>query len=261
MSPQSVSRFVQRYPGVEGFYFINRNADLGFIRPADAKPVKETFPQLHDRQFMRGHPGFVDELESFLRDLQELSHVYFNNGEIGMDLGYVIPAGDGDREWKSATLMAHDKVIDAIRTDQEVKRQCVAADLPSNNLAVEDLQGACSVHRGINYLANYVDTHGTHGYFPALFFQPALSPTTAPAGDLTQRGHDTSLRVINLRWRSPENDGASTAQHDLIFDILRHNLEVRGAIARNKLPDVKTETSDPLAVARQFEGTDLQTPR
>ncbi len=261
MSPQAVSRFVHRYPGVQGFYFVNRNADLGFIRTADAKPVKETFPQLHDRKFTRKHPSFVSELENFLRALQDLSHIYLNSAETGVELGYILPAGDNDHVWQSATLMVHNEVIDAIRLDQEEKHQYGAADSSLQNLTVEELRGACSVHRGLNYLAHYVDTNGSHEYFPALFFQPALSPTNTEAGDATDRGHDTSLRVINLLWQRTINESGSYARHRLIFNILRRNLEVRSAIARDQLPMVETETLDPLVAAHRIAATDLSTPQ
>ncbi len=261
MSPQAVSRFVQRYPGVQGFYFVNRNADLGFIRIADAKPVKETFPQLHDRKFTRKHPSFVPELENFLRDLQELSHIYLNSTETGMELGYILPAGDNDHIWQSATLMVHNEVIDTIRLDQEEKHQYGAVDSLQQNLTVEELKGACSVHRGLNYLANYVDTNESHGYFPALFFQPALSPTNTQAGDFADRGHDTSLRVINLLWLRARHESGSSAHHDLIFNILRRNLEVRSAIARDKRPMIEAAAVDPLVAAHELAGTDLLAPR
>lgn len=261
MSPQSVSRFVQRYQGVQGFYFINRNADLGFIRPADAKPVKETFPQLHDRKFTRKHRSFVPELENFLRDLQELSHTYLNSIDTGMELGYILPTGDNNHEWQSATLMVHNDIIDTIRQDQGAHRRYGASDSPQHNLTVEELRGACSVHRGLNYLANYVESDGSHGYFPVLFFKPALSPTHTQTGDLSERDHDTSLRVVNLLWQRSRNESGLTTYHDLIFDILRRNLKVRGAIARDKRPMRAAERLDPLVAARKLAGTDLATPR
>jgi hypothetical protein len=261
MSPQAVSRFVQRYQGVQGFYFINRNADLGFIRPADGKPVKETFPQLHDRKFTRKHRSFVLELENFLRELQELSYVYLNGVETGMELGYIQPVGDNDHEWQSATLMAHDDVVDTIRLDQEQKCQDGEADSSQQNLTVDELRGACSVHRGLNYLANYVDSDGYYGYFPALIFQPALLSTNTQAGDLTDRDHDTGLRVVNLLWQRSRNESGSPAHHDLIFNILRRNLKVRGAIARDKRPMGEVESLDPLVAARKLAGGNLATTR
>ncbi len=259
MSPQSVSRFVQRYQGVQGFYFINRNADLGFIRPADAKPVKETFPQLHDRKFTRKHRSFVPELENFLRNLQELSHIYLNSVETGMELGYILPAGDNDHEWQSATLMVHNDVIDTLRLDQETKIQYDAADSSQQILTVDELRGACSVHRGLNYLANYVDSNGSRGYFPVLFFQPVLSPIDTQAADMTERDHETSLRVVNLLWQSSRDEHRSSAHHDLIFKILRRNLKVRGAIARDKRTIGAANSLDPLVAARKLARTGLAT--
>jgi hypothetical protein len=261
MSPQSVSRFVQRYAGVQGFYFINRNADLGFIRPADAKPVKETFPQLHDRTFMRKHPSFVLQLENFLRDLQELSYLYLKSAETGMELGYILPTGENDHEWQSATLMVNNGIVDAIRTDQKKKHNYGVADSLQQALAVEELQGACSVHRGLNYLANYMDIKGSHGYFPVLFFQPPLSPVHTRSGDLTDRGPDTSLRVINLLWQHATIESRLTVRHDLILSILRRNLEIRGAFARDQHPMIEAESVDPLVAARRLAGTDLPPPQ
>lgn len=261
MSLQSVSRFVQRYPGVQGFYFINRNADLGFIRTADAKPVKETFPQLHDRKFTRKHPSFVHELENFLRDLQELSHIYLHSAETGMELGYIVPAGDDDHEWQSATLMANYNVVDAIRVDQYEKHRYGITDSPPQNLSAEELQGACSVHRGLNYLANYMDTNGSHVYFPVLFFRTTPATTSTQAGDVTDRGHDTSLRVINLLWKRSGHESGSKVRHNLILHILRRNLEVRGALAREKRLMVVAGTVDPLAAQPKLAGPDLLTPQ
>ncbi len=252
MSPESVSRFVRRYPGVQGFYFINRNADLGFIRPADSKPVKETFPQLHDRKFMRKHPTFVSELEVFLRDLQELSHVYLHSAENGMELGYILPVDDNNHEWQSATLMVHNKTIDAIRLDQDAKQQGNVVDSLPLTLGIEELHGACSVHRGLHYLANHVDVNNARVYFPVLFFQPTHSPPDS----------DTSLRVIDLLWQSSKNESGPTARRNLIFNVLRRNLEVRGALARDKHPLVEAESLDPLLTARELTGTDdLLTPQ
>lgn len=261
MLPPAVSRFVQRYPGVQGFYFINRNADLGFLRPTDAKPVKETFPQLHDRKFTRKHPSFVLELENFLRDVQEISNIYLNSADTDIELGYILPAGDNDHEWQSATLMVHDDVVDTIQFEQQQKQQYDIVDSSPLNLTAEELQGACSAHRGLNYLAKYVDASGSHIYFPALFLQPTPAATNTQAAGAGDRGDNNSLRVINLLWHRPVHGHRSASHHDSIFSLLRRNLEVRGALARDQHRLVEAEALDPLVTARNPAGTDLRNPQ
>ncbi len=259
MSPQSVSQFVQRYPGVEGFYFINRSADLGFIRVADARPIKETFPQLHDRRFVRQHPNFVPQLENFLRDLQELSFAYLNGSETGMELGYVLPAGDNNHEWQTATLVLHEWVSDAIRQDQDEKSQLGVSERVTNSATIDNLQGACSIHRGLNFLVNYTNPLGEHAYFPALFFQTNRTVDDPPTADEVERRQEPGLRVVNLLWRSETSEHGSAPHHRLIFDMLRRNLEIRATIARDRHPMVDTKAIDAVPAPPNLTGADQPT--
>ncbi len=228
---QTVPRFLQRYKGVEGYYFINRNADLGYIRAADAKPVKENFPQLHDRKFMRAHPDFVQQLETFLRDLQEMSYLYLNTAETGMELGYILPANSPNHVWRSSTLVMHKHVIDSMRKDEE-KRRLEADQASPSHRTVDAVIARRSVHRGLNTLLDHRTTEGEHKYFPVLFFHGShLSNAPEKNKILGQSSgyHDTSLRVLNLLWRR-HRDGGRLYGMDVMFDLLRANVKRRSAL-------------------------------
>ncbi len=242
---RTVPRFLQRYKGVEGYYFINRNADLGYIRAADAKPVKENFPQLHDRKFMRAHPDFVYQLETFLRDLQEMSYIYLNTAETGMELGYVLPTNGSGYEWSSSTLVTHQHVVDAMRKDD-------AEDASPTTPALNSASVRHSVYRGLNGLHGHRGREGQYRYFPVLFFQGGPhADGTATAKTLAQVSgfHDTSLRVLNLLWRR-QKDAGHMAGLDAMFDLLRGNVKARSAVGAGQPRRPRPSSMDRVLAAR-----------
>jgi len=260
MTTRTVSQFLENYRGVEGFYFINRNADLGYIRAADAKPVKETFRQLHDRQFVRKHPNFVHQLESFLRDLLELSHIYLNTTETGMELGYILPADSNNQGWQSATLVAHNKVIETTQKDYDEIHQRgltgTSDPVPAFTEEPNKLNSKHSAYRGLRLLIDHKNSSGEYRYFPVLFFHPGGSSDEARAkhANQTEFGpRNASMRIINLLWRRNKNESVLSERHSLIFDVLRHNLKVRGVFNRGIPSPPTTDTIDQVIASNPPE--------
>lgn len=251
MTTRTVSQFLENYRGVEGFYFINRNADLGYIRAADAKPVKETFPQLHDRQFVRKHRNFVHQLESFLRDLLELSHIYLNTAETRMELGHILPANSNKQEWQSATLVVNNKVIESTQKDyDEIHRHRLTGTsdpVPALTEIRNKLNNEHSAYRGLQLLIDHKNSGGEYQYFPVLFFHSGATSNEARAkqANLTEiSAKNASMRIINLLWQRTKNESVLSASYSVIFDVLRHNLKIRRVIDRDILDSFKTDTVD-----------------
>lgn len=231
-SAAAISRFVHQYKGIEGFYFLNQNGELGFIKADDLRSVKETFPQLNDRHFLKVHPDFLEQLEGFLRDLGDLSRLYSSRSDSDFELGYVLPANDSAQKWRSATLVLHKKVVETLRADENLLyKKGIKDPINSTELDVEKLQGIRSIQRGLDDLMHHRDAFGMYKYFPVLFHLRKDIETKA------------KLRVLNLRWRPNRErpDGGAnphTAAHmnsrETVYSILRENLFQRGAIDRSK---------------------------
>lgn len=226
--PSTISRFVHLYKGIEDFYFLNRNGELGYIRSGELRSVKETFPQLKDRTFLHANPDFLSELEEFLRELGEISSAYLSNPPSDLELGYILPAGD-QHLWRTATLVLHKHVVETLRTDHEVMVQNGAQELGEAERDLSRIMGVRSIHQGLDELTYHKDTFGQYRYFPALFLLPESQ-------DATQ----SRVRVLNLRWRgrglgARRYGPADTAgQRELLYRMLRENLTQRGAIDRSQ---------------------------
>jgi len=228
-----VRRFVQTYKGVEEFYFLNRSGELGYIKSGELRSVKETFPQLKDREFVRSNPAFIRELEQFLRELAEISTAYLDEAPRDMELGYVLPASGG-YQWRTSTLVLHKYVLEALKADHEMMVKNGTKSLAEAERDLRRLVSQRSIHQGLDELTNHRDIFGQYRYFPALF----LRAERAARDD--ERDTEPALRVINLRWRGrgldPRRHGDSPAARtrELVFSVLRDNLTQRGAIDRSQ---------------------------
>ncbi len=237
----ALSRFVYKYKGIEGFYFLNKRGELGHIKTDDLRSVKETFPQLNDRDFLKAHPHFLDELEEFLRDVGDLCALYGGTHDERIELGYVLPANDNGQTWRSATLVLHKNVVDTIRDDENLSYSKVVEEPLLADQEAEKMQGVRSIQRGLDDLVNHRDPFGHYRFFPVLFVASELQPRREPDGDAQAPcSGGTPLRVLNLRWRSGAATGDSIeSEHtsprlDTLFAVLRDNLVRNGAIDRSR---------------------------
>lgn len=231
-----ISRLLDRYRGIEDFYFLNRDGELGYIRRQGLRSLKETFPQVNRQEFLRRHPGFILALEYFLRDLIELAIRCDSPYADELELGYVLPAGDGQR-WRSATLVLHDRIIDQIRDDAREAAPGRPDSEASTTASGGKLRRFRSVQRGFDDLIHHRDAAGHGRYFPALFYRSGAAPVSQPV----REGMDSRLRVVNLKWRPAEDTATivrdSGAREDVkqdydVYALLRSNLMSRGAIDR-----------------------------
>ena len=62
----AISELAAEYRGIEGFYLLNTQGQLGYISTDGSSYVKETFPQIDDPDFLSQHPRFVEELHQFI---------------------------------------------------------------------------------------------------------------------------------------------------------------------------------------------------
>lgn len=236
-----IARFSDKYRGIQGFYFLNNKAELGYINVGDFKLTKETFPQRKDSQFLTNNPGFLKELKGFLRDLGLLLDVYRNNADPTIELGYVLPAHDDSRTWESATLRLHAEVVTTIESD--LRRRCENGikDPFQINSDAQTVQRETSVQRGLDDLITHRDAFGIHRYFPALFHKPA-NDTAEPAASTPS--HRETLRVINLMWRpSDPQTESKTRRRETVFQTLRENLIQHKAIDREQRLENKLTVS------------------
>jgi len=227
----TLSRFVHQYRGIEGFYFLNKSGELGYIKADDLRSVKETFPQINDRHFLKVHPDFMDQLQSFLRDLGELSALCTVGSGVQMELGYVLPANEGSQTWRSATLVLHRQVVDTLRQDESLLyKKGIKDRYNSNEMDMEKLQGIRSVQHGLDDLTNHRDANGIYKFFPVLFYLR------------DGQANQSRLRVLNLKWRPGQavpdggHDSITAAEFDSresVYSLLRQNLVTRGAINRD----------------------------
>jgi len=233
-NPSTISRFVHVYKGIEDFYFLNRNGELGYIKSGALRSVKETFPQLRDRRFLHDNPDFLRGLEEFLRELGEISSAYpGNEPPSDLELGYVLPAGDRHR-WRTATLVLHKHVLETLKADYELKVRDGTQDLLEAKWDLSQIMQVRSIHQGLDELTYHTDSFGQYRYFPALYLLPEQ------ADKIPSDGTRSRVRVVNLLWcgRGPGATQRSTVgpsdTRELVFRVLRENLTRRGAIDRSQ---------------------------
>lgn len=231
--PGTISRFVHVYKGIEDFYFLNRNGELGYIRSGELRSVKETFPQLKNRAFLNTNPDFLPGLEEFLRGVGEIAFAYQNDPPYDLELGYVLPAGD-QHLWRTATLVLHKHVLETLKADHEIMVQNGTKELVEAERELSRIMGVRSIHQGLDELTYHKDGFGQYRYFPALVLLPESDDSTRL--DATR----SRVRVINLRWRGrglsahQYAPGQTPNTRELVFRVLRENLTRRGAIDRSQ---------------------------
>lgn len=231
--PATISRFVELYKGIEDFYFLNRHGELGYIRSGVLRSVKETFPQLRERDYFRSNHEFLSALENFLRELGEIADTYTQQRPSSLELGYILPVSD-QYLWRSASLVLHKHVLETMKTDHETMLKNGDRDLAEAGRDLSRIMGIRGIHQGLDELTFHHDAYGEHRYFPVLYVQPPTPATTAADPAVAR------VRVINLRWRGRGLDaqrrrsGPAAARRELIFRMLRDNLTRRGAIDRSQ---------------------------
>jgi len=231
-NPGTISRFVATYKGVEDFYFLNKDGELGFIKSGELRPIKETFPQLDNPDFVTANPGFDGEVQAFQRDLVHIARMCAASPPADLELGYVAPMSDA-HEWRSATLVLHEPVLEALKADHQMMAQNGTKELVQAERDLGRIAPRRGIYQGLDELIHHQDAFGRNRYFPALFLSPPDSTVGRARGE-------TNVRVVNLRWRDGHDQALSTrpaASHPLrerLFALLRENLSRRGAVDRSQ---------------------------
>ncbi len=231
-SSASVARFVHQYQGIEGFYFLNKAGELGYIASDGKRPVKENFAQSQNKDFLLAYPQFALEIEPFLQAIKEIPRAYLAGAdESEMELGYILPVTEG-KTWLSATLILNKDIVDELERDEKLMYTKGLKDPFQIDPETEKMKGIRSVQQGFDDLLHHKDAFGIYKYFPVLFKLPGKD------ADITHTGTEKApLRVLNLKWRNSQSDDNSAEQmsgQETVFAILRANLIARGAIARDK---------------------------
>lgn len=228
----NITRFIHTYKGVEGFYFLNRQGELGYITSDGQRSAKETFPQVEDKEFLRLHPDFREQMEGFVRDLGAIPQAYLHADKAAeIEIGYVLPVSDSQL-WRSATLILHKKTVETLERDDRSLYSKGLKDPFQSDPDVEKSKGVRSVQQGLDDLLYHKNTFGVFRYFPALFKLPDKGVKITGSGSDKAR-----LRVVNLKWRNTNSQTTNTAEHadyHIVFSVLRANLIKRGAIDRGK---------------------------
>ena len=221
-----IARMAQSYPGIEGFYLLNRHAQLGFIEPGTLAARKETFSQANDPQFTKTHPDFAHELAAFTKEAEALLQRFREAPTSGMELGYIVPGDYEDDRWHSATLVLHDAVVGVFKEHDEFRIAKGMKDIFKDDPDDEKVQSRRSIQRGMDDLIHHQTQFGVYLFFPVLFRLPS-----SQASDMQP------LRVLNLLWHAEDTNGPgfSSPQHEsqlhvsrnAVFDVLRENLMTR----------------------------------
>lgn len=231
-SPNSIMQAAMLYQGIQGMYFLNKSGDIGYITSDSSRAVRESFPQLNDKEFLKKHPDFLEQIEGFLRMTAELPGGYLDpNNARDIELGYIVPPGD-DQPWESSNLVIHRHVLESICNDDKMLR-ARSSRLPAsyeNGTPDENrYQVVRSVYQGFAYLLYHKNAFGICQYFPVLYKLPGY--------DLISKAPQAKapLRVLNLKWSGGDVVRAAEkyARFPAVFSILRANMVKRGAIIRN----------------------------
>ena len=228
----NIARFIHQYKGIEGFYFLNKNGELGFIDSESRRAMKELFQQVNDKEFLQSQPKFENELNAFKTDIKEIVETYLKEESVSdIELGYLLPVTEG-KTWLSSTLILHKQVVDTLECDDQLLYAKGIKDPFQIDQEAEKMKGIRSVQQGFDDLLHHKDAFGMYKYFPVLFKLPNTGI------EATQSGSDKApVRVLNLRWRkstSQQTSASGFAAHEAVFSVLRTNLINRGAIDRNR---------------------------
>lgn len=256
--PNPTQQFARKYQGIEGFYLITGNGELGFIRPADLKPVEEAFPQLGDADFLHEHPRFQDDVDRFRGELVRFIETYRARPDLPIELGYVDPAGNPERSWRSASLVIYNYVREIYRHDDKARYDTGKLDHFGIGEHDDTWNAVRGIHRGLEDLFAHHSEEGFHRFFPVLYYHRGDGPADRQSGEemglaAATAYHDDQLprreeglRILNLfwnhiddqtrpgRWTFPFANADTEAQ---VFRTLRDNLYRRGVIN----PDLRVE--------------------
>lgn len=219
-----------RYRGIQGLYFINKRGDIGYVTADSSRAVKETFPQVNNREFLKKHPDFVEQLEGFLRQTGEIPGAYLEqNKACELELGFVVPPGD-NQPWSSSNFVFHNHVLESLRIDDAMPGAGKSRSSPVSDANGDRFQPVRSLYQGFARLLYHKNAFGVYQYFPVLFKIPGV--------DLNSKAphHKAPLRVLNLKWSCSDDIGRSAeryARYPAVFSILRAGMVKRGAIIRD----------------------------
>lgn len=224
----SIARFIHQYKGIEGFYFLNKIGELGYIGLTSQRSARETFPQVQDKKFMKMNPDFETQLERFKKDISEIPKAYLEEDMASkIELGYILPVADS-QAWNSSTLVLHRSVVNAMQRDDKALYAKGLKDPFHGDPETEKLQGVRSIQQGFDDLLHHQNAFGVYKYFPVLFKLPDSGV------QLSGSGSEARLRVLNLKWKLITSESTKASEYKTVFSILRANLIKRGAIAREK---------------------------
>lgn len=210
-SSDVAARVSELYKGIEGFYVLNAQGELGYFSDDGARLIKESFeadsPAAGD-----SNAGPAGKIELFRDELKQASES-FPPGE-DKELGYLMPV-DEARVWNTATLVLHDEITKELKDafDRDIKKGLMT--LAEGDRKASDIATERGLHRGFEDLLNHVGTFGNHTFFPVLYFRPATGEDK-PAHP---------LRVLNLMWLI-----SGTGRFSNLLGQMRRNLAERGAL-------------------------------
>ena len=222
-------RATVRYRGIQGLYFINRRGDIGYITADSSRAVKETFPQVNNKEFLKKHPDFIEQLEGFLRQTGEIPGAYLDQKKsCEIELGYIVPPDD-KQPWSSSNFVLHSHVLESLRIDDAMPGAGKSRGSRTGHANGDRYQPVRSVYQGFANLLYHRNAFGVYQYFPVLFKLPGVNlNSNAPQ-------HRSPLRVLNLKWSGSDDIGRSAeryARYPAVFSILRASMVKRGAITR-----------------------------
>ena len=189
--------------------------------------MRESFPQINNREFLKKHPDFVEQLEGFLLQTGEIPGAFLDNGKAcQIELGYIVPPGE-DQPWSSSNFVLHNHVTEGLRIDAALAGAGKLQSPLGGGVDEDEYQAVRSVYQGFSNLLYHKNAFGVHQYFPVLFKLPGANlHSTAPQDK-------APLRVLNLKWSKSDDMGLSAerfARFPAVFSILRANMVKRGAI-------------------------------
>lgn len=211
-SPDVATRITGAYKGIEGFYILNRNGDLGYFSTDGQRLIKETFL---DGPPDSNNPELLEKVEAFFSELRDAATKFPPNKD--KELGYLMPVGK-ETVWNTATLMLHAYVAKDLRDAFERAISRGQMTLTQGDRRAADMSPERGLHRGFEDLLNHIGSFGTYTFFPVLYFR---------SNDSSTEHVNHPLRVVNLLSLIP-----GTGRFTDLLARMRHNLQERGALTQ-----------------------------
>lgn len=202
-STDIAARLTGRYKGIEGFYILNRTGRLGYFSSDGTRMRSEHLEDIA-----------ADKATLFFEQLARA--VTASPPDANKELGYLLPVDDS-RVWRTATLVLHDHVAQALKDAFERDIAGGRMTLAEGDRKAPDIAAERGLHRGFEDLMTHVGSFGVQVYFPVLYVRPVAGP-----------GPANPLRVVNLL--SLLSDAGRFAG---ILAKMRQNLAERGALDRS----------------------------